>query len=531
MSSGQGVAPGRETNGSLMPDEPAVKPTRYSLFRYSPLLFLVLIIIADGAQSSDPDLWGHLRFGQAVLASGHFPATDTYSYTAAGARWTDHEWLCEVIMAFVYNHLGIVGLKLWKLLCVGATIAFMAAGMAETGAPPATQFNIMVIAAVALMLQMPFRPQVFTFALFAALLALLARDLYRRRAPLWIVIPMMALWANLHGGFIIGAATLAAYTGMTVISDPSGLAAGFVRGLRLGGLTLAALAATLVNPYGFGMWRAVIHALRNPATRVAISDWLPLSYVVMRQWRENHAGAIFFLCGIGLIAATAIVFALTPRAGDLPLAAIAAIMCVAAIVAVRNLPLAIIACVAPLARHAAALGGKRDVAPLARSEVNPWIIGALALLTVLLTGVLSDRIQADAAYPAGAVRFMRQNSLRGNILNDFGWGEYLIWYLAPDSKVFIDGRYDTVYPYSLIDEYIAFSFNRAGAQKVIGGWPHDFVLISPTAIQYSLMMKNSGWKLIYRDGGSALFARTGSPAARVKPQIDAASKPVIGYFP
>lgn len=531
MDSGPGAAPGRKTRGSFMPREPAAGPARCSLFRYSPPLFLVLIIIADAGQRSDPDLWGHLRFGQAILASGHFPATDIYSYTAAGARWTDHEWLCEVIMAFVYNHLGIIGLKLWKLLCVGATIAFMAAGMAETGASPSAQFNIMTIAAVALMPQMQFRPQIFTFALFAALLALLARDLYRGRAPLWLVIPMIALWANLHGGFIIGAATLAAYAGMTVISDPRGIAAGLARGLRLGGLTLAALAATLVNPYGVGMWRAVINALRNPMTRVAVNDWRPLGYVVMRQWRENHASAVFFLCGIGLIAATVIVVALTPRAGDLPLAAIAAIMCVAAIVAVRNLPLAIIACAAPLARHAAALGGKRHVAAPSRSEVNPWIIGAVALLSVLFTGIMSDRIQADMAYPAGAVRFMRQNSLRGNILNDFGWGEYLIWHLAPGSKVFIDGRYDTVYPYSLIDEYIALSSNRAGAQKVIGGWPHDFVLIQPTAFPYPLMMKNSGWKLIYRDGGSALFARAGGPAARVKPQIDAAAKPVIGYFP
>ena len=514
--------------------EPAMRgksaPARLGLFRYSPLLLLILIVIADGGQRADPDLWGHLRFGQAALASGRLAPVDSYSYTAAGASWRNHEWLTEVIMAFAYDHLGVVGLKIWKLLCVAATIIFLAAGLAETGAPPAYQFNILTIAAVALTPQMEFRPQLYTFAFFAAMLALLGRHLRRGRAPLWVTVPLMALWANLHGGFIIGCVTLAAYAGAVAIVDLRD-SAGLGRGPRLGGLALAALAATLANPYGVGIWRTVLRALRNPATRRAVNDWHPLAFAIMEQWRANHAGVVYFLCAIGLIAATAIAFAMTPRAGDFPLAVIAAIMSVAAFVAVRNLPLAVIACAAPLAGHAASLVGRGGADDPARSGVNPWIAGAAALALAWYAGILSDRIPMDIPYPAGAVGFMRRHSLRGNILNDFGWGEYLIWHMEPGSKVFIDGRYDTVYSYALINQYLAFRFALPGAQKVIDGWPHDFVMIAPETPPFPLMNRDRAWKLIFLDGDAALFARANGSAAGVTPQIDPALEPKPGYFP
>ena len=90
-------------------------------------MVLLLIVVADTAQFPDPDLWGHLRFGQAALASGHVIARDTYSYSVAGGLWRNHEWLTEIVMAVFYNSLGVVGLKLWKFGCVAATMVLMAA--------------------------------------------------------------------------------------------------------------------------------------------------------------------------------------------------------------------------------------------------------------------------------------------------------------------------------------------------------------------------------------------------------------------
>jgi hypothetical protein len=511
-----------------------------SLLRYAPGLVLLVIVIADSGQMTDTDLWGHVRFGQAVIAQRHLILYDPYSYSVFGHAWHNHEWLTEVVMAAAYNVFGVVGLKLWKFACVAATMLFVALGLAETGATPTVQLNTLAVAAIAMMPQMEFRPQLFTFALLAAMIALLARHNYRGSAPLWLVVPMMALWANLHGGFIMGIAVLALYVGTTAVNDVAA-GAGLGRAFRLGALALGALIATMVTPYGIETWSPVLHALHNPVTRIAVTDWQPLWFAMAQQWHAQPAGVIYFLCAIGMMAAFVITFAFQPRGGDLPLVAVAAVMSVAAFIAVRNLPLAVIACALPVARHSHLLLRRRREpadaaetildAPPERSSTSPWLAIAVAAVLAVYSGDFSARLRVDKPYPSGAVAFMRAHGLRGNILGDFGWGEYLIWHTAPEAKVFIDGRYDTVYPYSIIEQYIAFYFDRGGAQALLASYPHDFVLIPPASGAYGLMRRQSGWKLIYHDANSALFARADSAAARISGVPVAGDVPRVGYFP
>jgi hypothetical protein len=336
---------GAAERGSL--GAPASRRTRDSLLRYSPAVVLLGILIADSNRHTDPDLWGHVYFGQTFLRLGRLITHDPYSYSVPRYYWFDHEWLTEIVMAVVYNAAGVVGLKLWKFALTALTVLFIADTEAETGAPLSIQLPVLVLASVGLILQTQFRPQMFTFACFGALLALLARDNYRRAAPLWLAVPVMALWANLHGAFFIGIATLALYAGAATLCD---LAAGegWRRGIRLSLVTLAATVATLVNPFGVGLWKNLAHALRLPYTRMIISDWQPLAHAMSIQWRQNHAGLAIYLVVIGLMIALVPAFVLTPRGGDLPLIAVSTMMAVAAVLSVRNMALAVIAVSGPL---------------------------------------------------------------------------------------------------------------------------------------------------------------------------------------
>jgi hypothetical protein len=96
---------------------------------------------------------------------------------------------------------------------------------------------------------MQFRTFLADDVLLAALLVKLARESYGRRAPLWLAVPMLALWANLHGGFFVGLAAMGLYT---AISGAQNLAEGrdMRPVVRLGALTSAATLATRANPYG-----------------------------------------------------------------------------------------------------------------------------------------------------------------------------------------------------------------------------------------------------------------------------------------
>jgi hypothetical protein len=219
---------------------------RVSLFHYSPALIFLVIVVADITRLADPDLWGHVRFGQDVLAQRHLIFYDRYSYSAPGHLWLNHEWLSEVLMAAIYNAFGTVGLKLMKFACSAATILFLALALEETESPARVQFAILIAASAPLATHLQFRPRIFTFALMSSILAILSRYNYRGRAPVWLAIPILALWANLHGGFIMGLAALGTFTAVVFAQD---LAArrGMRRAMWLLAITAASTIATLAR--------------------------------------------------------------------------------------------------------------------------------------------------------------------------------------------------------------------------------------------------------------------------------------------
>jgi hypothetical protein len=508
-------------------------PAQYSLLRHCPLLVLSLIVLTDVWQKTDPDLWGHIRFGQEMLSSRHIPLRDSYSYTAFGHPWLDHEYLTEIIMAAAYNIGGVVGLKIWKLACITATILMLTIGMAETHAGCLIQLNTLVVGAAVLASHIQFRPQIHTYALFALTLALLARDNYRGSAPLWLMVPLMALWSSLHGGFVVGLITLATYAvalGLLAFFKRSG----FRHCCRLGLITIIAAAATLLPPNGFNAWRAVLTAVCNPMTYRIIVDWQPLSTAMIQQWEYSHYGIVVYLLGLALYAALVLSVVVRPRGGDFPLVLIALLMCLAALKAVRNVPLAAIACVIPVTRHLGLLPSRHAESSAANVFLPIWAQWAIAGGAILLTGseIFSSRLPTDIAYPSGAVNFMKERQLAGNVLTDFGWGEYLIWHLAPDSKVFVDGRYDTVYPQRVLRDYLTFNYwMLPGADKVLTGYAHNFVMISPNVKAYEGMISTPGWNLIYKDRNAALFELAG-PRETQRPRTPVAGvSSEIQYFP
>ena len=492
----------------------ASRTARKSLLRHSIAVILLAILIANSNSHTDPDLWGHIRFGQAFIANRHLIHHDPYSYSVPNAPWRDYEWLAEVLMAFIYKVAGVRGLKLWKFACTALTVIFIADCEAETGAPFSIQLLVLLLAALGLVLQMQMRPQMFTFILLGALLALLTRDNYRRPAALWIAVPLLALWANLHGGWVIGIGTLGLYSAGASLGDLIA-GAGWRRGVRLAAITVSSLIATLLNPYGAGLWRAVEWALLAPYKRIANVEWQPMLFALSQQWHHAHSGIFVYVAIIALMAGLAVAFALAPAGDDLPLVAVAAMVSVSAWLSVRNMGLVAVTASGPLARHMDLIGQRRHLGAPARVSrpVNQWVIFGLCIAMAFKTGQFSRRLDPDQQYPAGALAFLREHQLHGRILNEWGWGGYLIWHAADGNRVFIDGRDDTVYPPGVVRDYLLFHFDLSGGAHVLDAYPHDFVLISAAAPARRLMERRDDWKLLYRDHDALLYARASAPAA------------------
>jgi hypothetical protein len=498
-----------------------------SLLSYAPAFVLLAVVVTDAVQYADTDLWGHVRFGQIMLRTGHLIRNDMFSYTAAGRLWINHEWLAEVVMALFYNAMGVFGLKLMKFLCACAIVLLLAAGVAETGAAPAVQFATLVAAACGLEIQIQFRPQLFDYIFLSALLALFARARSRGRAPLWLAVPMMVLWANFHGGFFIGIVVLGVYAGVSGLQD-LWEGRGLARGLRLGLLTLACLFVTLINPYGVGEWRIVAHTLSNPYTMGVGAEFQSFFHVLIGSYR--HGSPVFlFILALAVMTALPVSFALAPRCDDLPELAIAALMVCLALYSVRNMAFAIIACAAPIAFHlnlalrrtapdrAATPAGAVPPDP-PPSSASPSAQGAALVAAAVLavtTGLFSGRLPDFTSYPVGAVAFMRQHRLEGRILNRFIWGSYIFWHAAPRSKVFIDGRFEMIYPLEVQRDYLDFLHGGVGAERVLAAYQHDFVMEETDSPVYRFMLRQAGWRLVYRDPIAVLFARADSPATRI----------------
>jgi hypothetical protein len=510
---------------------------RMSLLQYSPALVLLIVAITDSQRYADPDLWGHVRFGQEVLRAGRLITRDPYSYSAPGHLWLNHEWLAEIFMAWLYNQFGTIGLKLMKLGCSAGVVLFLVEGMTEAGSAPIIQFVVLTCAAVTLALQVQFRPQLFTFVLLSALLASFARFNYRGHARLWLAIPMLALWANLHGGFIMGLASLGIF-GVTVMIQDVLAGHSAVRGIKILAITAAATIATLATPYGIGAWQVVLHALTNPYTRTVIIDWQTLTSALLGRVSDYHATYFYILIGLGLFSALFITYGLTPG-GDLPLLAIAAVIIAAAFASIRNLPLAVIATVIPLSRHldlTVQAWRKRQGLPTSLprapwNRIHQWVVAGAALVLMMGNGLLSNTLVGLGPYPVGAIAFMQEHHLRGNIVANFGWGQYVIWHLSPPSKLYIDGRYDTVYPQDVIDQYLAFHFGLPGANKFLSQDSHDFVLMGPDSKALRFATVATGWKELYRDGSCVLLGRSGPEINKIDAVTISPADTPKSYFP
>jgi hypothetical protein len=500
-------------------------PARVSLWRYSPAIILFAIVIADLRQLSDADLWVHILSGRELLGHGSLPPTNIYSYSAPAFRWLHHEWLSEVILSSLFDRFGPFGLKLLKFICTAGTISFIVLAESETGAPAAVQATIPIVAAVILVPSMQFRPQLFDFLALSAIVALLCCHNWRGSAPLWIAIPLVAIWSNLHGGFFIGLIAIGVYGAATLLQDIY-MGRGARRGLVILAIIAAAAASTLCTfliPPARETWYTLIYSIRNPTTAGTITDWKPLIASMTTAPAGSLEKKYFVLVLLFFGAAVASVI-LKPKGKDAPLIAVAAVLLATAFAAQRNIAIATIAIVPVFANHLGLLLTRSQIADTTHASAPPTpragrfvaeaLIAIVAIAIARSSGILKPGIPAPG-YPADAVNFMNSHDLAGNVLADYGWGGFVIWHGGPRTKVFIDSRYDLGYPPAVIADFLALDRSESGAAHTLDAYPTDFVLTNPRGRVSKVMDSQRDWRLIYLDDDARLYARANSPAARL----------------
>lgn len=396
------------------------------------------------SQINNYDVWWHLRTGEWILQNRSVPSVDVFSFTAEGTPWIAHYWLSDVIFALVHRVLGLDGLILLCALVVSVSVAVAHRIMVRRGVDPFAAAFLLGLAVVAARFRFMARPHVFMFLFAVVFWWVLDSDLRSRPRRLLWLLPVMLLWVNMHGSFILALA----FTGALFVQEGVGLwmarrSEGENPGtsllLHIGGVGVGLTALCFASPYGPDLPAWVLRDF----TSHAVTRTFELGEHAALAWGERP-----MIWGLMLAAAGS--FALAPkkvRVFDLVVAAALTLL------AVRSVRMGALASVyyavvigTNLMPLAAAL--RRDAA---RTTLAP-IAAAVASLALVAGGVIGFRatFTPDKAYrfglgvmesrfPVDAVTFLGDLGFEGNVLNTWEFGGFLLWNL-PGARTFSDGR-------------------------------------------------------------------------------------------
>jgi hypothetical protein len=440
--------------------------------------------------SSDPDLWGHLRYGQDFLSTLTVPSSDIYSFTSDRA-WINHEWLTEALLAFVYRLGGTIGLAILAAAVVLAALAIARWSARRAGvagwrleALTATVFALGVAP-----LTQTLRPQAISVPLFAALLALI-RELDRERYRVAVALPLVFLaWANLHGAWVMAGGVLAIWTFVRTAQINSNR----VR-LVLLSAGVASAVATLVNPYGVQLWRFLFETVRFERGDIV-------------EWGSLRSTPIMFLPWTATIAIALLALARSRRE-HLAYFAVCLFLGVASFQVIRLVPffsLSVLLLLGPLL----AVG---PAAVRAHLDARGWV-GALLIWLICVAASTTGHAPVGCLQTRGsffideqAGSFLRENNATGRLVAWFDWGEYVSWHFGPALKVSMDGRRETVYSADVLRAHNEFYRNRPGAREFLGRLSPDYVWL-PKSLPVSAMITSWGWTPIFETATSTVWAR------------------------
>src|SRR5690349_12841800 len=163
-----------------------------------------LVVIAVAPQLlNDPDTYSHLALGRWILEHGTVPTTDPFSANLRGTHWLAFEWLSEVVFALSYAAGGWIGMVAVASAAAAAAFGLLSRFLLRELQPTAALFGVLI----ALPLTAPHilaRPHVLALPLVVTWVAALIRAVDTRTSPSWLLLPLMMLWANLHGSFTFG---------------------------------------------------------------------------------------------------------------------------------------------------------------------------------------------------------------------------------------------------------------------------------------------------------------------------------------
>jgi hypothetical protein len=488
----------------------------------SAVLLLLLVVIVNFALQplTEPDFGWHLRTGLDLLHHQlSLPDTDPYSHTMPDWTWVEHAWLTDVLIASLYMLFGGLGVLVFFSI---VTVAAWLIGAGVSSAGPACRW---VACTLSLWVALPYlgaRTQLVTLLGLALLLWILKRWQDSNNSLSWWIPPLFLLWANLHGGFVVGLMVLGLLIVVTSI-----LRSLSERRIVFGGhsherlfskdelkrlvlLAAASACLTLLNPYGWRLHGEILDSLSNRFMLETLQEWQPLTISTLAGRRY----VLYLAClGIGM--------AFWYRSIEPVQWAIGVVFLAFSVRHMRNIPFFLIWSLPFLAdvlvqtfqrscRRWPLSDTWAKTAELAAAGLLAgllWWLGPEHVHRVALSGIRPAEFFRSTSYPIEAVQWVtaHQEQAGKRLYNDYGYGGFLLWWL-PGTKIFIDGRMPAWQrgQRDILRDYLALT-GETPDMSVLAKYSVDWALVKRHTPLEEGLARSAAWSRVYDDEKAAIY--------------------------
>lgn len=434
------------------------------------------------------DSWLSLAGGRTIAANG-LPHTNSWTVIGSGRPWANQQWLAQLCLYEIDRIGGVALLGLTELALVGVGITFLLVGARRRGASTRAVCLIGLLSLPIAIGNNEIRAQLFSFALFPAVLYLLdLRRLTGRRIV--AVVVLLMLWANLHGVVLLGAVS-ALLAAVELYWRERQRKQALL-------LALGAALAPFASPYALeipGYYHSLIF---NRTLQGMISEWQPPTFA--------HWPLLFVL-----LALAAFLIGRNPKDLRPSEIAVLALCALAALEAIRSIVWFAYSAILYLPLLLPALSLKGHWLTEKRGRLLRRSGMAASLLLVVALGALElSELPGAVAGQRPSRSFAYLASAKGHVLASDELADELIW-AEPQwqGRVGFDGHFEN---------YSAGQLGRiARWELVVGpGWKqlengYRYLLVSRVAVKKTLdqaLLAQPGLRLVAEDQSAYLFERS-----------------------
>ena len=489
-------------------------------------IFIILLILFAFNKIDSNDFWWHLKLGEMILYKHSFLTTDIFSFTKLGVTWFYNSHLFDTTIWLIFKISGWFGIFAFRFIIYLATFYFIY----KTIKLKKIIWPYFWTGAFLILLVMNsrhlFRPELVLYLFTSIYLYLLYAYKYKNYKAIYFLPLLQILWVNSHATFILGIILIGIFLLAELIRLIAKhkiylkeiITAKYFQTYLI--IFLLTLLANFISPYGYKIFGIMIQSMLGDAQEsfIYISEWSNQVAADYLNLQLNPLLGYKIILVLGCIILLAKIRQLLKQKSPLKrmlvyfpyediflfIVFLYLSMNMSRFSLVNAMVVMII-----ILKHLPGLINKKRILYNYKLQ-NSLVIFSIVLFFIIVPvqqwktkfglGYLPNR------YSEGAVEFIKNHQISGNMLNHYNEGGYLIWALYPDKPVFIDGRTPNVYDDDFYWRWRNLSDENIRQQIVTEHdinfwlWPHNNEL-------QKILWNDEQWQLIYADQVSTIYIK------------------------